>query len=89
MTIVRNSYIYLVYVILGFSVKGLASAMYLDRPSLLKALGRTGWVATEQNLYFFGAKGHWICSPPLNIAKRFLLVEKIPLYGQKIEFPLS
>ena len=47
MTIFRNNCTSCVYIILGFIVQRLASAMYLDRPSLAKVLGKTRWVAIE------------------------------------------
>ena len=39
MAIVKNNYIYFVYVMLGFIMEGLASSKYHDRPSLTKVLG--------------------------------------------------
>ena len=70
----------------------MASTIYVDSLSLDKGLGKglenISWVVTERNLWFFGSKGHRICSQPLNIPKSFLIVDQILLYWQETEAPL-
>ena len=65
---------------LGFIMARLALAICLERPSLAIVLGRIKWVVTECNLRFFGAKGHTICVPPLDILNSLLVV------GQNISY---